>query len=337
MAEEIQVNIKGPSELKLQISITTDKTVKELKEAIAQKADVEADRQRLIYSGRVLKDDDLLSVYKIQSQHTIHMVKGAARAAQASAATPQALPTMQTGQNPQDPLTQLNSHRGFGAMAGVNPFASMGLNPNDPNFMQNMLNSPEFMQQMSSMLQNPEIVEQMIAANPQYRGMEPQIRQMFSSPQFRELMSNPQQLQQMMQMAQTLNPDALAGFGGGQSSFPAPGNPNAHAGSTNTSTNTNTAPNPFAFGGAAGGTDGNNANQPNYFAALQQMQQAFGGAGATSPPPADSRPPEERFQVQLQQLQDMGFTNASQNVRALLATGGNVNGAIEYILGGGGL
>ena len=41
----------GPSELKLQITITTDKTVLELKQAIAEKSDVEADRQRLIYSG----------------------------------------------------------------------------------------------------------------------------------------------------------------------------------------------------------------------------------------------------------------------------------------------
>lgn len=41
----------GPSELKLQISISTDKTVRELKQAIADKSDVEADRQRLIYSG----------------------------------------------------------------------------------------------------------------------------------------------------------------------------------------------------------------------------------------------------------------------------------------------
>lgn len=62
-----------------------------------------------------------------------------------------------------------------------------------------------------------------------------------------------------------------------------------------------------------------------------------GAAGATSPTPANTQPPEERFQVQLQQLQDMGFTNAAQNVRALLATGGNVHAAIEYILGGGGL
>ena len=84
---------------------------------------------------------------------------------------------------------------------------------------------------------------------------------------------------------------------------------------------------------------------------------AFGGAFGAPPvvPPADPRSPEERFQVQLQvrrapdlaafvdtdiwrqQLQDMGFTNAAQNVRALLATGGNVHAAIEYILGGGGL
>jgi len=67
-APEIQINVKGvyskcgvrkssdpnstgPSELKLQIAITTDKTVLELKQAIAGKSDVEAERQRLIYSG----------------------------------------------------------------------------------------------------------------------------------------------------------------------------------------------------------------------------------------------------------------------------------------------
>jgi hypothetical protein len=44
---------------------------------------------------------------------------------------------MQTGQNVHDPLTQLNGHLGFGnmAVAGLNPFADMGLNPNDPNMV----------------------------------------------------------------------------------------------------------------------------------------------------------------------------------------------------------
>ena len=41
----------GPSELKLQITIATEKTVADLKQAIADKSDVPADRQRLIYSG----------------------------------------------------------------------------------------------------------------------------------------------------------------------------------------------------------------------------------------------------------------------------------------------
>lgn len=79
---------------------------------------------------------------------------------------------------------------------------------------------------------------------------------------------------------------------------------------------------------------------------LQQMFGGFGGGptnlggttgGETTANPANQRSPEERFEEQLRQLREMGFVNASQNVRALLATGGNVQMAIEYILGGGGL
>lgn len=103
-----------------------------------------------------------------------------------------------------------------------------------------------------------------------------------------------------------------------------------------------------AAGGGAGSPASPTASH-NPFGVVDPnlMSQMFGGFGggwpglgasaATPAAPADSRPPEERFQVQLQQLQDMGFTNASQNIRALLATGGNVHAAIEYILGGGGL
>lgn len=65
------------------------------------------------------------------------MVKGAARSADpaSSSSTPAAVPTMQAGQNASDPLTLLNSHRGFGQMAGFNPFADMGLNTADPNMV----------------------------------------------------------------------------------------------------------------------------------------------------------------------------------------------------------
>ncbi|KAJ8473882.1 hypothetical protein ONZ45_g16134 [Pleurotus djamor] len=375
---EITINIKGPSELKLQISISTDKTVRELKEAIAAKSDAEADRQRLIYSGRVLKDDDLLSVYKIQNSHTIHMVKSAARAggSSQSSSTPQPLPTMQTGQNVHDPLTQLNSHLGFGAMAGLNPFSDMGVNTNDPNLMQSMMNSPEFLQQMASVMGNPQVMDQIIASNPQLAAMGPQVREVFQSERFRQLLSNPEQLRTMLQMASMFGPGAGGGagaggaggfggaspfslFGGGAGAgggFPAPGVPNTGSTTTPTTPSSTTAnpsstPQPQSPFGRSGMPPFNPFGADP--ALMQQLLGSMGGgaglgagAGAGAglgslfgapPAPADTRSPEERYQVQLQQLQEMGFSNATQNVRALLATAGNVQAAIEYILSGGGM
>ncbi|PSR72593.1 hypothetical protein PHLCEN_2v11586 [Hermanssonia centrifuga] len=363
---EIQINVKGPSELKLQITISTDKTVADLKQAIAEKSDVSADRQRLIYSGRVLKDEDVLNIYKIQASHTIHMVKGVSRSAGSTSQTPaapQPLPTMQTGQNPHDPLTQLNGHMGFGAMAGFNPFAQMGVNPHDPNMLQGLMDNPQFLQQMAQVMSDPTVMDQVIASNPQLAGMGPQVREMFQNEGFRQMMSNPESLRWMLQMSNMMN-----GGAGGPGSFPAPGLPStATAGQGTGTPGSPSAVGATPSGGAqpffnpwfppAPGASGNNVNTgatghtgpaapfpaPNP-AMMQQMMNTlgggagFGGFGPPSPAtPADSRPAEERFQVQLQQLQDMGFVNAQQNVRALLATGGNVHSAIEYILGGGGL
>jgi ubiquilin len=115
--------------------------------------------------------------------------------------------------------------------------------------------------------------------------------------------------------------------------------------------------NPFAPPGAQTGTPGtgqgtsastppagNTAANPFGMVDPNMLQQLFGGygglptaLGGAGNPPVNTRPPEERFEEQLQQLREMGFVNASQNVRALMATGGNVQMAIEYILGGGGL
>lgn len=157
----------------------------------------------------------------------------------------------------------------------------------------------------------------------------------------------------MMQMASMFQGgNGLGGpgmFGAPPPAFPAPGVP---GGTTSPSPATNPTSTPTPGTGAANPAAA--AANPLFNPALMQQllaggggfgapavnpwAPAFGGAaGATPAAPADTRPPEERFQVQLQQLQDMGFTNAAQNVRALLATGGNVHAAIEYILSGGGL
>ena len=41
-----------------------------------------------------------------------------------------------------------------------------------------------------------------------------------------------------------------------------------------------------------------------------------------------------RFASQISQLCDMGFMDSEANLRALVATGGNVNAAVERLLSG---
>lgn len=105
-------------------------------------------------------------------------------------------------------------------------------------------------------------------------------------------------------------------------------------------------PNPFTslFGGlpGAGAGAGTGAGAGNPFGvpplsaeSLQQMLQVLGmnSPGGGSPaPPADNRPPEERYAEQLRQLNDMGFTDFDRNVAALRRSGGSVQGAIEHLL-----
>lgn len=47
-------------------------------------------------------------------------------------------------------------------------------------------------------------------------------------------------------------------------------------------------------------------------------------------------PPEELYATQLSQLQEMGFFDTQENVRALRATSGNVHAAVERLLGNSG-
>ena len=59
---------------------------------------------------------------------------------------------------------------------------------------------------------------------------------------------------------------------------------------------------------------------------------AGASTAAAAPPPVDTRPPEEIYAVQLGQLNEMGFYEFERNIEALRRTGGNVQGAVEYLL-----
>ena len=91
-----------------------------------------------------------------------------------------------------------------------------------------------------------------------------------------------------------------------------------------------------SFGAPQGtaGAAGAPAGQPSTIGGLD-FSALLGGvgarpAGATAPPAA----PTARFAEQLRQLNSMGFTDEAANIRALTSSNGNVNAAVERLLGG---
>lgn len=341
---DITITIKSSGDAKHEVSIAGDATVLQLKEKIAAVADVPADRQRLIYSGKVLKDGETISSYKVQSGHTIHLVKSAAKpsasAASAStasnnesntgaaAAASTGAPTnIALGQGAFNPLADLTGARYAGytqlpSASMFGPDGGMNSGMPDPEQLTEMMSNPMFQESMNAMLSNPQMLDYMINQNPQLRAMGPQARQMLQSPMFRQMMSNPEMMRSMMEMSRN------AGLGGaGANAFAAPGaNPTVDSTEESSASfetpsagNTGAAANPFA------------SLFPNGMPPIDPMA-LFGGGAGSAPQETDNRPPEERYESQLRQLNDMGFFDFDQNVAALRRSGGSVQGAIEYLL-----
>jgi len=170
----------------------------------------------------------------------------------------------------------------------------------DPAMMQQMLQNPQIQQMMQGLLSNPAYMNQIMNMQPQLRGMmnqNPQFREMMQNPEFIRQMSSPESLQTLMQLQQSMM---------GQRGRPAPGQ-NAGQGG----------------GGGLGGGAGMN---------MDMLLNMFGGLGGTAPSNPDV-PPEQLYASQLSQLQEMGFIDTQENIRALSAVGGNVHAAVERLLG----
>lgn len=341
---------------------------------LASQSDIPAERQRLIFSGRILKDPDTLESCKItKSGQTIHLVRGAvpansttssvasstnsAPAANTSASSASQVPTnISTGTGSGNILADLTGARyaGFANLPSASMFGpdgGMGPAPNSDDIIR-MMETPGFSESMQEALQNPQIVDMMINSNPQLRGMAPQFRQMMQNPEFREMFTNPQMLRQAMQFERMFGQFRGGEGAGGQSagSFPAPGSATSDSATSTNNTTSNTtgasgdsntnAANPFAALLQRGAPAGNNGFD------LQLLSQMFGagagaggagagmGLGAAAAEPQDNRPPEERYESQLRQLNELGFVDFDRNVRALRRAGGNVQGAVEALLDG---
>ena len=101
---QITFKVKTSSDGNHTITMADSLTVLDLKKKLSgdEYEKIGVDRMRLIYSGRVMKDAEPLSTYKIKAGNTIHMVKSApSNAAQnpanATASTPGSAPRSAAG------------------------------------------------------------------------------------------------------------------------------------------------------------------------------------------------------------------------------------------------
>jgi len=308
--QQITFNIKSSSDAKHVLTLPVSTTVADLKQKLSTEeyANVPPERQRLIYSGRVLKDHDTIGGCKIKDGNTVHLVKSAESNQRQNpvsqpGSTASILPgagqpannvpsNIAAGTRAGDPLAQLTGARyaGFHGLPGMDTFGAdggMGAPPN-PDQMLRLLDDPNFASQMNEAMNNPAVLD-MLRNNPMIRN-NPMARAAIENPELRRMMFDPNMIRMQMQMQRAMGGD---GGTGGQAAFPMPGqtdttqqtansenmpsNTTGSTGQTNTGSNQQTPANPFAalFPGAggpprgnAGGTNTEQNQQQNPFAGL---------------------------------------------------------------------
>ncbi|XP_070586363.1 ubiquilin-4 [Erythrolamprus reginae] len=196
----------------------------------------------------------------------------------------------------------------------------------NPHLMQSVISAPYMRTMLQTLAQNPEVAAQMMVNAPVFAGnpsLQEQLRlqlpaflQQMQNPDSLSVLTNPRamqallQIQQGLQMLQTEAPGLVPSLG----PLGSPQGPTLSTGGS-------TALEPPLSGTSPAG-DGHPSQQ-----LMRHMAQLLAGNN----PQAQS--PEVRFHQQLEQLSAMGFTNREGNLQALVATGGDINAAIERLLG----
>ena len=368
MDEEIQVKIKMTANAQVYtVKVSKSDTIQVLKEKVQKETSIPPESQNLVYKGRILANEKLVSDYKIENDHTIILVKKHIPVQPSSSENKTTTSNTttntntnsnsntnnnsnnNTNNNNQNPfmglggqmpdLSQLSSLMGdidpneltnmMQSMGGMGALGNMGLNP---QMMGQIFNNPMYMQMMQNMLQNPEMI-QMALNSPQMRQMaqnNPQMQMVLNNPQLLQQMLNPQTLQMMSNIFQQMG--------------------NANNNNNNTGSNTNTNNNnqipPIDFSqmanlfsnmnmnmGQMGGLFGNNTNGTGTGGNTSGTgsNENFSNIGINDNNDANVDY-KEKYKEQLAQMKDMGFVNEETNIQVLKQCSGNVQFAIERLL-----
>lgn len=74
-APTLCLTVKLLNDTSVQLSgIPTTSTVRDLKTRVKDSTEIPEERQRLLYRGRVLEDDENLAAYRVEDGHVIHCV-----------------------------------------------------------------------------------------------------------------------------------------------------------------------------------------------------------------------------------------------------------------------
>ncbi|KAK6150299.1 hypothetical protein DH2020_015231 [Rehmannia glutinosa] len=219
------------------------------------------------------------------------------------------------------------SRGGLGGLGFPDLVRMIGSRPDRASFNQ-LGQNPTISRMMRNIMSTPQYMNQILRLNPQLQSM------LDSNPQLRDTMQNPEFIRQltspeMMQWKDSLIKCVMKH----NMDMPMQKYPllmesqqlrNFHrALSSQLARQTSLEP-----GQNAGGT----VNSMG----LDMLMNLFGGlgtAGGITTPNRSQVPPEELYAPQLSQLQEMGFPDAQENIRALNATAGNVHAAVERLLG----
>lgn len=292
------INVQASHDKKFPLEVESSDSAVELKSKISTVQGVPAEEMRLIFSGRILKDADTVESLKMAEGNTLHLVRSA------KAPKPEASSTATSGASAArappppaaaNPATGALGPEALGGMMGM----GMGMGMPSANEMSSMMNNPA----MQAMMNDPAMMRQtvdMMLANPQLLQSILQMNPAFQNapPHVQQMMQRPEFLRMILEMSMAMPPPGASP----------------------------TAP-PTMMGGGGG------ADEQQFSQYMQTLESLMGpGAAATATTPTSTEPPEVRFASQLQQLSDMGFYDPEANIRALLATGGNVNLAVERLL-----
>ena len=359
MDDEIQIKIKMTSNGQVYtVKVLKSDTIQTLKEKCEKETSIPPQSQNLVYKGRILSNEKLVSDYKIENDHAIILVKKH-NASQPTGTENKTTSTNTTANNTSSnntSNTNTNTNTNNNNNNNQNPFMGLGGQPDlsqfgslmgniDPNMLNNMmqglgngggfgnmgmgmnpqmmgqiLSNPMYMQMMQNMLQNPEMI-QMALNSPQMRQLaqgNPQMQAILNNPQLVQQMLNPQTLQMMSNMFQSMS-----------GNNPPNNNNNANANANN---NANGQMPPFNFAqmpnlfGNMGGLFGNPNNNGS-----DGTGENFSNIGINDNNDTNVDY-KEKYKDQLAQMKEMGFVNEETNIQVLKQCSGNVQFAIERLL-----